>query len=68
VNLKEINTEYEKIMNLHVPSQEKAIRLANLMTLMEGKYSIPMQRKPEWEKDNRKIIAMYRKISISRSE
>jgi len=68
MNLKEINTEYEKIMSLNVSPREKTIRLSNLMTLMEGKYSIPMLQKLEWEKENRKVIAMYRKISISRSD
>lgn len=44
----------------------KATKLANLMTDMERLYSIPMLKNEEWERENRKVIALYRKISRSR--
>lgn len=68
MSLTEINKEYEKIMFSNIAPYERAVKLAALMTRMEGEYSIPMLKNPEWEKDNKKVIALYRKISRSRSE
>lgn len=68
MNLKEINAEYERIMNSDEPNHNKDVKLASLMTHMEVFHSVPTLRKPEWEKKNKKVIAMYRKLSMSRSE
>lgn len=66
MSLKAINERYENIMKADIPSDRKAKQLADLMTEMEGKYNIPMIRKQEFENENRKVIALYRKISMSR--
>ena len=50
-------------MNQH----EKDLRLANIMTVMEIQYKIPMFRDPEWEKHNQDVIIAYRAISNMRS-
>jgi hypothetical protein len=66
--LSEINTDYEKI--LHSPSitnYQKAVKFADLLTEMEGSYRVPMLRNPEWESQNKAVIALYRKISLSRA-
>lgn len=68
MTLTEINKEYEKIMSANLNPHNRAVKLAQLMTRMEGEYSIPMQKNVEWEQQNRKVIALYRKISLSRSE
>ncbi len=37
------------------------------MTDMEGYFSIPMLKNEEWERENRKVMALYRKLSRSRA-
>ncbi|OLO40297.1 hypothetical protein BTR23_07350 [Alkalihalophilus pseudofirmus] len=66
MKLSEINSSYEVIMNSALPKNTKVIKLARLMTDMEGLFSIPMLKNQEWENKNRKVIALYRKISRSR--
>lgn len=46
---------------------QKSYEFGKLMTEMEQAFKIPMLRNQEWEKENRSIIALYRKISKSRS-
>jgi hypothetical protein len=60
------NQEYEKILHDELSEDQKSRKYANLMTEMEREFKIPMLRNEEWEKENRKIIALYRKISMSR--
>ncbi|MBL5772724.1 hypothetical protein [Heyndrickxia sporothermodurans] len=66
MDLKEINQEYENIMHSNHSDDKKAQLLAQLMTQMERQFSIPMLKNQEWENQNRKVIALYRKISRSR--
>lgn len=63
--LKEINAEYEEIIQLKEPNRSR--QLADLMGEMEREYKIPMIRSKAWENENRSVIAMYRKISLSRN-
>ncbi|UOQ91843.1 hypothetical protein MUO14_15105 [Halobacillus shinanisalinarum] len=58
---------YEAIIYSDSLAYEKDRRLAELMSDMEGHYDIPSLRKAEYEEKNRAIIALYRKISKSRS-
>ncbi|UOE95093.1 hypothetical protein [Alkalihalobacillus sp. LMS39] len=66
MRLSEINNEYETIMDSNSSPDSKALKLVEVMTQMEGFYKIPMLRNPEWEKENKSVIAMYRNISRSR--
>ncbi len=64
--LAEINEEYEQIMRSPAgPARDRA--LGHLMDRMKDEYRIPMLQDAEWERDNRAVIAMYRKISMSRT-
>lgn len=63
-SLKEINAAYEEIIRQREPMRSR--KLADLMGEMERQYKIPMVRSEAWEKENRPVIAMYRKISMSR--
>ena len=66
--LSAINQLYEQILHLeNLSEDEKDRRYAALMTEMENEFNIPMLRKAEFEEENRAIIALYRKISLSRS-
>ena len=67
MKLSEINRTYESIIHSNFSEDKKAIKLARLMTDMEGYFSIPMLQDEKWESENRKVIALYRKISRSRS-
>lgn len=56
--------QYEDIMKLSEP--QKTLRLSALMDDIQIHYNIPLIRDTEWEKNNRVIIALYRKVSMSR--
>lgn len=65
-SLAEIEELYQQIMRS--PAGEARDRaLSRLMTNMEIEYHIPALQNPEWESTNRAVIAMYRKISMSRN-
>lgn len=66
MDLKEINERYEKIILSNTPQDEKDKQLAGLMSEIETDFNIPMLRRPEWERENRSVIALYRKIANSR--
>lgn len=61
------NKRYEDILHSDLSSDKKDKLLAELMTELEGTYKIPMLRNEAWEKENRAVIALYRKVSLSRS-
>jgi len=63
-NLKKYHDRYEEIMEMK-PGWERDRELAELMTELEQ--WVPLFRDPEWEKRNRPLIALYRKISQSRT-
>lgn len=60
------NNEYEKILHSGWSEEKKSQEYGNLMKEMESEFKIPMVKNEEWEKENRAIIALYRKISMSR--
>lgn len=64
--LAEFNKQYEAIIHSDLSSNRKAVKLADLMTELERTFKIPMIRNEAWEKENKAVIALYRKISLSR--
>jgi hypothetical protein len=64
--LTELNDRYEQILHSDLSDDQKSVKFGLLMTEMECIYKVPMLRNAEWEQDNRAVIALYRKISISR--
>jgi len=65
--LNHFNNEYEKILYSDLPNETKGKKYADLMTEMERVYKIPILKDESWEQENRAVIAMYRKISMSRN-
>ncbi|MFG6120939.1 hypothetical protein [Thalassobacillus sp. B23F22_16] len=63
----EYQIEYEIIVHSHLNNSQKDRELAQLMSSMEKEFSIPALRNEEWEKKNKKVISLYRKISLSRN-
>lgn len=63
-SLADYQKEYERIIFFDQP--KKDILLAGLKTEMEKQFKLPM-RSMEWKKENQKVIAMYRKICITRT-
>jgi len=55
----------QKIVAGKESDEEKDISLSELMTKMEKEFKIPILKNEKWEKKT--IIALYRKISMSRS-
>ena len=68
MDLKQVHEKYEKIMRSDQTKREKTIQLSDLMTEMEMYYQIPLLKREAWEKEHRKEIALYRKISMSRED
>ena len=65
-SLVKLHEEYEQIMRS--PAGEARDRaLGQLMSRMEREYHIPALHTPEWEKEHRPVIALYRKLSMSRT-
>lgn len=65
--LRQINAVYEYIIHSDLSDRIKALKLSKLMMEMERGYGIPMIRDRDWEKENKAVVAMYRKISRSRN-
>ena len=67
MNLKAFHERYEAILHADIEERKKDYQLAELMSEMEREFRIPSIRNEKWEQENRAIIALYRKISLSRS-
>jgi hypothetical protein len=66
MSLKAFHDRYEDILHAYIEENKKDYKLAELMSEMERKFRIPSVRNEEWEQKNRAVIALYRKISLSR--
>lgn len=66
MNLADINRRYEEILHSEENNSVKTQKLSALMSDMEGYFKIPLLRNSVWESQNRGVIAMYRKVSLSR--
>lgn len=47
-------------------SYKKDVKLADLMTLMESEYGVPVLKNPEWEEKHPDVFRTYKKISDMR--
>lgn len=65
-DLKYFNNEYEKVLHSNLSDKQKTLKYSKLMTEMEQVYNIPILKNERWESENKAIIAMYRKLSMSR--
>lgn len=65
--LRQINQSYEEIIRGVTKEPFRSRNLADLMDEMEREYKVPAARNEAWESRNKAIIALYRKISLSRS-
>ncbi|MFZ3591509.1 hypothetical protein ACOI1C_20345 [Bacillus sp. DJP31] len=57
-----LNRAYEEVIHGEVKEPYRSLRLAKLMSEMER----PAIRDLRWESQNKAVIALYRKISMSR--
>lgn len=62
-----INEKYERILHSEMSNRQKSREYAKLMTEMEKEFNIPVLKNEEWERENKAVVALYRKISISRA-
>ena len=65
-SLKEINADYEKVLHSNLSSREKTKKYVELMNELEQTYKIPALKDETYERENKKVVALYRKISMSR--
>lgn len=66
MTLTQYNKRYEEIIHSELSHHAKGVKLGELMTELEQVFNIPMLRDEQWEKENKAVIALYRKISLSR--
>lgn len=66
-DLVEYHKRYEQILETIPAGEGQDIALSELLTELERVYKIPYTRNEAWEAENRKTIALYRKISMSRT-
>ena len=59
--------KYESILQSNLTDNQKSREYANLMTDMEKEFKIPALKDEDWEKNNKSVVALYRKISMSRN-
>lgn len=67
MDLSAFNQMYKHALQANLNSTQKDRELARIMTLMEQTYNIPMIRNAKWETENKEIIDLYYKISLSRN-
>ncbi|HCO79986.1 hypothetical protein [Bacillus sp. (in: firmicutes)] len=65
--LSQINQAYEEIIHGDLMEPFRSRKLADLMDEMERSYKVPIARNVSWENQNKAVIALYRKISMSRN-
>lgn len=53
--LNQLNQTYEEIIHSTLQEPDRSIRLADLMTEMEGTYKIPLLKNEAWESQNRAV-------------
>lgn len=68
ISLNLLNNKYKEIMESNLSDHEKSIEYAKLMTIMEKVFNIPLLQDKEYERNNKAVISLYRKISISRKK
>ena len=66
-SLADINKEYEAVLHADLDQKQKNKKLSELMTYLELHYKVPILSDPEWERQNKAVIALYRKIAHSRN-
>lgn len=67
LRLSDVEQKYEDIVHSQLSNHDKDRALADLMTQMENEFHIPSLQNAEWEAKNRPVIAMYRKLLMSRN-
>ncbi|KAB7704246.1 hypothetical protein F9802_18335 [Bacillus aerolatus] len=67
MTLAEYNQRYETILHGNFSNGDKAKMLASLMTELEQEFEIPTLRNEAWEAENKAVIALYKKVSMSRT-
>ncbi|MCY9399756.1 hypothetical protein MOF38_08125 [Bacillus haynesii] len=67
MTLSDYQKQYEDIIHSASSEKIKDEKLTSLMTELEKEFCIPMLKNPKWERNNKKVIALYRKISMTRT-
>ncbi|WCK52625.1 hypothetical protein PP175_14410 [Aneurinibacillus sp. Ricciae_BoGa-3] len=61
-----IQKAYEDTMYAHMAQRERDIKLSSLMTKMEAEFKIPLFYNNKFEENNKIVMVLYRKLSMSR--
>jgi len=65
--INDFHRAYEDILRSNKPEEQKSQEYAVLMQQIERAYQISIIRCPIFEAENRKVVALYRKISMTES-
>lgn len=50
----------------HLTRHQKDVKIAQILTEMEGRYGIPLFKNEQWEENNYLVIRVYREIGKMR--
>ncbi|MED1603254.1 hypothetical protein [Alkalihalophilus marmarensis] len=67
MKLSTIHNKYEEILHSEEEDDIKSLLFGKLMTDMEMFYHIPIFSDEGWEKKNKTVLALFRKISSTRN-
>ena len=65
MSLTQLNQEYERIMS-QSEGADRDRALAALLDVIKHEYHVPLMQNVEWERKHKSVIALYRKVSMSR--
>lgn len=54
-------------MQADLAASERDQALSHLMDRIKAEFGVPLLHDPEWERQNKSAIALYRKVSQSRT-
>lgn len=62
-----LHKEYETIMHAPMKAVDRDKALSRLMDQIKAEFGVPLLDDPEWDQKHRPVIALYRKVSESRT-
>lgn len=65
--LRSLHRDYEQILQSMTPGVDQDRALSALMDRIKAEFAVPLIHNPEWERKNKSVIALYRKVSHSRT-
>lgn len=65
--LQQLHHDYEQILHTLMPGVAQDKALSALMDRIKAEFGVPLMRDPTWERNHKAVIALYLKVSKSRT-